>query len=85
MTTYRESCGTHLGLRLHQEHDEPPCGACTTAETWRRLYAEAVPTRPKPRADPLLEPVTEEQAAAHRSELLAAIDGPNLRVVGGAA
>lgn len=84
-TTYREACGTHLGSRLHQEHDEPPCDTCATAETWRHLYAETFPQRPPPRRDPLLEPVTPEQAFAHRSELLAALDTPNLRAVGGAA
>lgn len=82
---YRDSCGSHLGMRLHQEHSEDPCGTCTTAETWRRLLRETVPTRPTPRVDPLLEPVTPEQAAANAHELLTAIDRPDLRIVGGAA
>ena len=84
-TIFRDSCGSHLGLRLHQEHDETPCGTCATAEASRRLYTETIPTRPTALPEPHLEPLSDEQVAAHRSELLAAIEPRHLRAVGGAA
>lgn len=79
-TVYRDGCGTHLGLRLHQAHGEEPCSECLHrewarralygTEAGRRLLAEAIPRRPSP---PGLEPVTEEQAELHRTVLEAEV------------
>lgn len=85
VTTYRESCGSHLGMRLHQTAGEPPCGTCATAEAWRRIYPETVPQRPPPRPEDAAYAFTEQETAAHRQELLAATLPRHLRVVEGAA
>ena len=60
-TTYRRACGTHLGMRLHQEAGEEFCGECLTGEAGRRLYRELIPTRLTP-APP--QTITAQQAAA---------------------
>jgi len=70
-TTYRQGCGTHMGLLLHQANGEDPCGECRRGELLRRLDAEACPRRPSRR--PWLAAVTPEKAAEHRAVLLAAI------------
>jgi hypothetical protein len=76
-TTYRTSCGSHLGMRLHQEFDEPFCGTCLIGEAGRLLYRELIPTRPTP---PRPEAITAQQAAAFTFD-----HGPTLRVVDGDA
>ncbi len=73
MTTYREECGTPVGLRLHQAAEEEPCADCREAELLRRLDVEAAPVKV---AHPLLAPVTPGQAAAHRR---AAVEAANPR------
>lgn len=60
-TTYRASCGTHLGMRLHQEAAEAFCGTCLIGEAGRLLYRELIPTRPTP---PPPEAITTQQALA---------------------
>ncbi|TMR92406.1 hypothetical protein [Nonomuraea basaltis] len=64
ITTYRDECGTHEGLRLHQDHNERPCGRCVEGESQRllmaKLFPEMVPARPAPAP---LVPITPEQAA----------------------
>jgi len=47
---HRDACGTHLGLRLHQVHDEKPCGACQLGERVRLLDVER--QRPVPPVPP---------------------------------
>ena len=42
-TTYRLSCGTHLGLIAHQAAEEPMCGECRHSELVRRVGVEAWP------------------------------------------
>ena len=75
MTTYRESCGTHFGMRMHQEHDEEPCGQCLIGEAGRRLYSELIPTRPSPRPTGVAE-ISEAQAQRNLADWFDAIDGP---------
>ena len=60
-TTYRRSCGTHLGMRLHQEAGEELCATCLAGEAYRRLALELIPTRPTP---PTPAAITAQQAAA---------------------
>ena len=69
-TTYRGSCGTHLGMRLHQEAGEEFCGKCVNGEAWRRLAHELIPTRPTP---PAPEAITAQQAEAHAWDLMVAM------------
>jgi hypothetical protein len=73
MTTYRDVCGTLRGMIAHQSAGEDPCGWCRQAETAARLAAEAVTWRPSP-ADPLIEPVSREQAAINAASLVAELD-----------
>lgn len=68
-TTYREGCGTHLGLRLHQAKGEPACARCLRGEDIRRVLREGIPTRPSP----VYTPITPEQAARNRAELARAL------------
>jgi hypothetical protein len=70
-TTYRQGCGTHMGMLLHQAGGEEPCGECRRGELLRRLEVEACPRRVPP--PPALVPVTPEKAAEHRAVLLAAL------------
>ncbi|MER6575782.1 hypothetical protein [Nonomuraea sp. NPDC001023] len=67
VTTYRQGCGTHMGLLLHHAADEPPCGECARGELLRRVSVEEWPIRP---ARPLLAPVTPEQAEENLRLLL---------------
>lgn len=69
-TTYRQGCGTHLGMRLHQANGEQPCGECRHGEQVRRLEAETVPLPP---AEPWRIPITSGLAKAHRSILADAL------------
>jgi hypothetical protein len=43
---YREGCGTHLGMRMHQTNGEEPCGECRHGEQLRRLEAEVAVAPP---------------------------------------
>lgn len=71
MTTYRASCGTHLGCRLHQEAGEELCGTCVAGEQYRLLTRELIPTRPSP-VPAEFEAVSEFEAARNRRLLLEA-------------
>ncbi|MFI9845135.1 hypothetical protein ACIHFD_49510 [Nonomuraea sp. NPDC051941] len=77
-TTYRNGCGTFLGLKLHQAADEHPCSECLIAEERRLLEAtllrELVPVRPTP-LEPL-PPITPEQAARNLATLNAEMRRP---------
>ena len=82
MTTYRVSCGSHLGMRLHQEFAEEPCGQCLIGEAGRRLYSELIPTRPTP--PPTFGEIAAEEMAEgiRNARLLAeALGSPHLEVV----
>ncbi|MEU6709947.1 hypothetical protein ABZ897_00595 [Nonomuraea sp. NPDC046802] len=68
-TTYREGCGTHMGMLLHQAEGEPPCGECLRGELLRRVAAEEWPSRTRPR----LGPISREQAARNLATLMAAM------------
>jgi hypothetical protein len=70
MTTFRESCGSPLGMRLHQEAGEEFCGECQSGEAWRLLARELIPTRPTP--PPSKTVITKQQAEAHAWELMLA-------------
>lgn len=80
---YREGCGTHLGLLLHQANGEEPCAECRYhewarlvlygTEAGRRLLAEAIPQRPSPVPAEPLKPVTPEQARRNRKILEAEV------------
>lgn len=48
MTTYRPSCGTIAGLRLHAAVGEKPCGACLAADSARAVEHEARQPIPTP-------------------------------------
>ncbi|MGH8867092.1 MAG: hypothetical protein ACRDYU_03740 [Actinomycetes bacterium] len=41
----RESCGTRIGLRLHQAHAEVACADCRRGALVRELELERVPAR----------------------------------------
>jgi hypothetical protein len=67
-TVLRRTCGTHEGLRSHQDNGESPCARCLHGEAIRRLELEGIPTWPdKP------SPVTPERAAENLSLLADAI------------
>lgn len=72
-TTFRQGCGTHLGLLLHKAAGEPACGECLEGDMLRRLFAEEVPRRP---THPANLPVSRKQADLNRATLLAAVYGP---------
>lgn len=72
MTTYRASCGTHMGARLHQEAGEDLCGTCVAGEQYRLLTRELIPTRPTP-PPPEYGDVSEFEAARNRRDLDAAL------------
>lgn len=72
-TTYRQGCGTHMGLLLHHAAGEPACGECLEGDMLRRLVAEEVPRRP---THPALLPISDRQAERNRADLLAAVYGP---------
>jgi hypothetical protein len=93
-TVYREACGTHRGLILHQSAQEEPCGCCRYGEKLRRLQAEAIPQRQPaqalsvPSSAGAVPPVTPAQAAANRRLLEAELEEyertrGHLRVVNG--
>lgn len=71
MTAYREGCGTHRGLLLHQAAGESPCPECLRGEAVRRVEHEGIPVRPSPVPD--LPPVSPEQAARNRDVLERAV------------
>lgn len=70
-TTYRQGCGTHMGMLLHQSQDEPPCGECLRGELLRRVSAEEWPSQSRRR----LGPISKEQAARNLAVLMAAMAG----------
>lgn len=43
-TIFRQACGTKMGLLLHQDLNEQPCGTCQQRERARLVAAEQ--TRP---------------------------------------
>lgn len=73
MTRYREACGSHMGLRLHQEAGESPCGQCVAGEQYRLLTRELIPTRPSP-PPAVYGDVTDLDAARNRRALSEALE-----------
>lgn len=69
-TVYRQGCGTHLGMLLHQVNGEAPCGECRRGEQIRRLEAEAVSPPP---CEPWRAPLTPKLAATNRRILADAL------------
>jgi hypothetical protein len=70
-TAYRNGCGTHLGLRLHQVNGEPPCAQCRHGEAIRLLELELIPARPTSTHLPLVTPA---QAQTNRLVLEQALN-----------
>lgn len=66
----RETCGSVSGLLAHQAAGEKPCGTCAYADQVRRISAEGIPARP---SSPHCAPVTPQDAAQHRADLLAEV------------
>lgn len=69
-TTYRQVCGTHLGLVAHQAADESPCGTCRQGEFERRVSVEAWPIALWPAPVP---PISREQAEHNLAALMEAM------------
>jgi hypothetical protein len=69
-TTYRLSCGTHLGLIAHQASDEPPCGECRHSELVRLVSVEAWPVA---LWHPAAPPISREQAERNLAALMDAM------------
>lgn len=64
--TARASCGTHMGLLLHQDLKEEPCGTCARAERIRSLTAESghVPETPPTGVEALIRQAVHALAVA---------------------
>lgn len=67
-TTYRQACGTHLGLIAHNAADEPLCGECAHAELVRRVSVEAWPVVVR---HPARRPISRRQAEQNLAVLVA--------------
>lgn len=72
-TTYRQGCGTHLGMLLHKAADESPCGECAWGELLRRVSVEEWPLRP---THPAVLPISKKRAAENMAALMAAVALP---------
>jgi hypothetical protein len=73
-TRYRDECGTHLGMVMHELNGESACGQCRHGEAMRRLQAELL--SPTPEAG-WRAPVSPRQAAEHRKQLADALGVDN--------
>lgn len=69
-TTYRQVCGSHLGLIAHTAADEPLCGECAHAELVRRVEVEAWPVHVR---HPALRPISRRQAEQNLAVLMDAM------------
>ena len=68
VTTYRQVCGTHLGLIAHNAADEALCGECAHAELVRRVSVEAWPVGVR---HPARRPISRRQAEENLAVLVA--------------
>lgn len=74
VTTYRQGCGTHMGLLLHKAAGESPCGECAQGELLRRVEVEQWPVRVR---HPAALPISRRQAEANLAALMEAMsDAP---------
>jgi hypothetical protein len=67
----RQTCGTVNGMVTHLAENEPLCGTCAYTDQVRRIEAEGIPQRPAPQVH---APVTDDEAARHRADLLSAVE-----------